>query len=687
VDRRRGAGGHDLSEVAERGAAARRARPAPLAGVVVLCALQALLLRLLAAGSNFWTDDFVHFSLIRHGLGRSWAGLRLAVYGHFAPGHRLANYVVFTRTHLDYPLARTFLIVVSVASTLLLYRTLRFWFGNRWVVVLLVVPFALTVVGFDAFLWWANALHTVTSVFATLVCIDGFAHFVVRRRAFYLLQTVAGMCLGLMFYEKPLLVWLYLPGLLLATWPGGLRASVRALLAQWPVWVTLAIPTAVYLWYYKTHGYGGAPEPWTMGQMLRLIWRAWFLGFAPAFFGVSLAGTGTRQAVWGVAAQAVVIALVVVAVRRRRTAWRAWAFFALAFVANVALVGISRVGKYGPVLGSLHRFVVENVFLAILAAAAAFLVPVVRPRGVAETVVVPEPVARQRPRWVRPALAVGVAAALVAYGGAVAADAATVHDTWTGRQVTAWVRHVRSSVAALRARGETFSVWDTTVPDYVMRARYYPRTTVSEFLELGYLPGLRYDDVTVPTYAVDDSGYLVPAPFRVEAPGSLRAPVCSDTSGVLVVPLGAPLRVQQHFVRLSYRSVTAAPVQVRAIANGRYEWASYYRDVGSLRPGRGTFVQHVRPMSGITALRLAVPAAAHLCVDAVDAGYPDADVCRLMARRPGQETQADLVCRHRECWLRGAPSEGPTGTARNGRPCLTATGARLRKPEPHPEPS
>src|SRR4029077_3552489 len=103
---------------------------------------------------------------------------------------------------------------------------------------------------------------------------------------------------------------------------------------------------------------------------------AWFDGFAPSVLGVripdSALGLGEQIAVY--AAQAVVVGAVVLSVLRRRSAWRAWAFLALGFVANI-LVLVPRVSAYGPDVAYVTRYYTEAAYLVPLAVACAFAVP------------------------------------------------------------------------------------------------------------------------------------------------------------------------------------------------------------------------------------------------------------------------------------------------------------------------
>jgi len=252
-------------------------------------------------------------------------------------------------------------------------------------------------------------------------------------------------------------VYLVLMQLLLLAPSQRLRDRLRVVLRQWRVWLLYAAPVVVYLIVVLSGDYeeGGSTLPLSIfPDYLR---AAWFEGFAPGVLGVripdSSLNVGEQVAVYGT--QAALVGAIVLSVLRRRSAWRAWAFLAIGFLANV-IVLVPRVSAYGQGIAYVTRYYTEAGFLVPLAVACAFAVPRKE---------VDEAAPLRMPRgWVAAAAGLGIVAYVVLV---IVSDSGKVVPD-TGLRVEPWVNRVEAGLAHARRVDARPAVLDGRVPNDVV---------------------------------------------------------------------------------------------------------------------------------------------------------------------------------------------------------------------------
>src|SRR3712207_3219857 len=170
-----------------------------------------------------------------------------------------------------------------------------------------------------------------------LVAIDAYLAHRLEGKRWALVVAVVAVALASLFYVKALLVPLYLlliRPLFLERRP---RRMLRAVADERWTWTAFAPVYAIYLANYFANCLNAKEE--TTAPSLHLLgkylWLAWFRGVTPAFMGVHVGiDAKSPELLMAFAAQALLVAVIAYTVWRKRSAWRAWVFWVIAFGAN-----------------------------------------------------------------------------------------------------------------------------------------------------------------------------------------------------------------------------------------------------------------------------------------------------------------------------------------------------------------
>src|SRR3954454_3345187 len=212
---------------------------APAAVIAGAVALQGAL----GAGSYFVTDDWLHI-VVAHdaitGGGLDMDYLQRVVLIHYAPGHRLAYYLLGEFAPLNWGAALAVMLGLFAASLAVFHRICTRLFGNRPANLVLLGLFGTSVLLVPSFLWFADGVHKFPSILASLIAIDAYLVYRQEGKKRALLLCVAMISVGSLFYAKVLLVPLYLSliSVLFLKLP---RSSHRVWLAFVPTYVIYGI--------------------------------------------------------------------------------------------------------------------------------------------------------------------------------------------------------------------------------------------------------------------------------------------------------------------------------------------------------------------------------------------------------------------------------------------------------------
>ena len=505
-----------------------RLRGAPRAIAVRALALPALVIAgalglqgALSGHSYFVTDDWLHIAVAHDaatGSGLDMHYLGRIVFIHYAPGHRFAYWLLDRVAPLDFNAVLALMLALFAGSLAVFHRICVRLFGRRSSNLLLLALFGTSVLIVPSFLWVADGIHKFPSMFLSLLAIDAYLtyHFEGRRRA--LAVAVGAVALGSLFYAKALLVPLYLMllrGLFLERDPrNALRVLVRC---RW-TWLAFAPALGIYLLnHVLTYAGEGIPPP-SLHLLGKYLWLAWFRGVTPAFVGVHVGiDAGYPELLMGFGAQALLIAVIVVSIRRKRSAWRAWVFWAVAFAANATIVGLGRLGSLGlKQVGSQLRYDTEMIWLLPLALGFAFFPGDVAGRDTGAT---------GKPwRWLgHRRLRIGIVAlALCAYLAATIDTSRDTAQAWREQasdQSKTWATNLQHDAARLK-RPE---VIDDQTPPFLIGAHHKPWNRL-ERLAPAVAPSVRVVPAAADPFEIHQNGQITPAQVQALATGPHAIP-------------------------------------------------------------------------------------------------------------------------------------------------------------------
>ena len=481
-----------------------------LLGAVI--AVEALVLYLVFNGGSWLFDDNFYLSLARqYGFGWSW--LMNSNFGHFG----MAFHAVFSlQNHLmpvDYRWALLVMLVGLCGSIFLLQRVLSMLFAGSWLPLLAAAWFGISVLFIRPLQWWTFGLQAIPTVLFDLLCLYAYLRYQTDRRARWVAVSAGALIGGLLFYEKPAFMVLYIAliRVLFISPSVKPRALWNALRGEWWIWAAYVVVLAVWAVGYKESGanVGSAASP-TLTQWLAFFRVGWAETLVPATFGLTFpvsdpvvqTGLTSFQVTVAVCLQVVVVIAVIVSVWRRPSAWRAWACLAALVIISGVLTGIARIGQFGPGVGADLRYWLDFSWLIPVFVCFAF-----SSRAVFTPVPPSAVLGLRRPR---PPVALAVTLAMLGYGAASIANASSFERTWPDHAGRLWEANLERSLAAAARMRATPVVVNNLVPWYITDA-IPPFNKLSEILP-DYGPSIPVDGpLTGPLRYVDTAGALQPA--------------------------------------------------------------------------------------------------------------------------------------------------------------------------------
>jgi hypothetical protein len=331
----------------------------------------------LSAGSYFVTDDWLHIAIARDAV--SGSGLDLHYLGrivfiHYAPGHRFAYWLLQELAPLDWSAALAAMLVLFAGSLAVFHRITTRLFGRRPTNLVLLGLFGTSVLLAPSFLWFADGVHKFPSMLLSLIAIDAYLAYRLAGRRWALAVVVVAVSLGSLFYAKTLLVPLYLLLIRVLFIERRPERAWRAILDERWTWIAFVPTYLIYgVNYILNYSDVQAPAP-SLHLLGKYLWLAWFRGVTPAFAGVHVTlDAPPSEVLWAVGAQILLVAVIALSIHLKRSAWRAWVFWAIAFGANATVVAMGRLGSLGlKQVGSQLRYDTEMTWLLPLALGFAF---------------------------------------------------------------------------------------------------------------------------------------------------------------------------------------------------------------------------------------------------------------------------------------------------------------------------
>src|SRR4051812_37181570 len=484
--------------------------------VAVALAVQCVL----AANSYFTGDDWIHIVrahdlVASDGLpGSHYLGK--VVFTHYAPGLRLGYWTLERFAPLDWGVALAGLLVLFAGSLLLFNRILARLYGPRGSNLVLVLLFGTSILLVTSFLWFADGLHKLPSTFLSLLAIDAYLTYWRTRSKAALALAVAAVSLGSLFYVKALLVPLYLVMIRLLFLEERPRRALRVLWEERWTWLAFVPTAAIYLWNYQAnyaHTRGPGPSLHLLGDYL---WVNWFKGVTPAFAGVEIGPQAARSGVlFATVAQVALIGVVAYSIHAKRSAWRAWLFWGVAFCVNATLVGLGRLATMGvDRVGKELRYDTEMSWLLPLALGFAFFPGAVAARRAG--------VARVR---FRPPARIAAGGVVIAYLVAAVATGSGISASWRHNNSDPpkrYVTNVRHDASRLVASGRQRAAIDDQVPAFLIGSADHPLNRLSHLIP-AIEPRLPVAVAAARPLQVGDDGHIAPAVLQplVRGPGAI----------------------------------------------------------------------------------------------------------------------------------------------------------------------
>ena len=348
----------------------------------MLVAGQGVLRAVIATGSYYWQDDFLHLDLA-YTMGLSQDYLVRDYSGHVETGSYAVFWLIGTLDTTSFTPAVVVLVALQAIASLLLLVLLQQVFGRSpWV----LVPFAaylFTPLGVATATWFAAGMQTLPLQIAMLTALIGLVRYGRTSRVRWAVVSWLAFACGLLFWEKAVLVLPVLVAVEVLVLAAGesLRERLGRLRRRWWFWVGHLVLFAAYVGGYLAITSSALGEPLERGLGVTL--REMFLAtLVPGLFGGPWDTSGAGNTVFSatpVALQVLFAALalgVVVAsvIQRGRPALAGWLLVAGYLVADTALVLLGR-GSYLDLVARDPRYFTDALPVIAIGVCAAFFSP------------------------------------------------------------------------------------------------------------------------------------------------------------------------------------------------------------------------------------------------------------------------------------------------------------------------
>jgi hypothetical protein len=354
----------------------------------LLIVLQTIVRARIVFPSYYWQDDFHHVDMARR-LGLSQAFLVRDYSGHLEVGQYFLYWLIGRHAGLSFVPAALSLLALQLAASCLLLSVLRLLFGRSpW----LLLPFAgylFTPLGLPVATWWAAGLQAMPLQIAMLLALLGLVRAVRQRDRRWAALSVCGHALGLVFWEKAVLI---LPAslavLVLVEWVGKpFGTRLRMLVEHWRFLVPHAVLLAAYTFVYLSLVDSSSVLGQETQDVARTTGETVFRMLLPGLFGGPWTDEGAENTVFPsvgnvLATFFAVLFLAVVASSlwlRGVRPLQGWLLATGYVAADLALLQIGRADFIG-LLNRDPRYITDSLPVIAIGVCAAFTGPVVTRR-------------------------------------------------------------------------------------------------------------------------------------------------------------------------------------------------------------------------------------------------------------------------------------------------------------------
>lgn len=488
----------------------------------------------LSGGGWVYDDNLIMLMARRSGLGWSW--LTGLIFEHWGIAYHLVFSGLQSVMPVDYRWGLLAMLGLLGGATYLLQRTISILFASEWLGLAVAAWFGISVLFVRGLQWPAGGFQYLPNAFFDVLCLYAYVRYQADGRRRWVPVASLALAGGLLFYEKPAYMLLYLALLRILFLSPELRARpvLQALWRERAMWASLVAVVLAWAIGFLASGGGAGVAAGHVGagqyaDYFRILWAQ---ALVPAAAGLTLPAQSLSAAqivVLGVL-QVVVVAIVLGSLLRKRTAWRAWLFLLINVLVTGALVARARVATFGVGIGGDLRYLLDFAWLIPLTVCFAFT----RSHSLPTPGVAGE---QLRVAGGRSWPYVAGALALAAYFAAAIATNVKLEREWPGGQARSW----EGRVMALERMRPRPQVADALVPPYVVASAFAPYDRLSWVLRL-YAPRVQVDGVLHGRLNVlDDHG--LPHPALLSTDGVLAGPVGRGCIGAGSAAAGATGRV------------------------------------------------------------------------------------------------------------------------------------------------
>lgn len=556
-----------------------------------------------------WTWEVDDWTIMWRASTRGVSSYLLDVYNvHLLPGALLLTWLMTRIAPLDFTLVVVLTTTLCGATLLVWARAFAEIWGEQRRLLLPLALMTLTPLAVRPTMWWSAAMLIVPVLLSMGICVLFAARYARRPATLPLVGVLASFVLGLLFFEKAILI--VAPVFATLLYCSGLSplATVRR---YWPVLAGLASVVVGYVTLYVVL-VAAAPEGQSVSSAdlpgpvsaLRFYADVLTRTLAPAVFGGPWGTTPTAEderaaagPVTLVLATLAATALVVAAIRWRHRAWVPLALLGSYAVVSYTLVILSRASAYG--LPGIRQERYSLDVLAVVALAVAMLI--------CRDPHAPAPVPRRAaPGWVHsprllPAVGVLLAASLLV-GNVLVVARVGIHP---GR---AWVDNLTAEIS----RRAPVDLFDTDGPIELTGPRAVDGRLSRMLSPLG--SEVSFDGPAERLYVPDAAGHLRKAKI---ADALTARPGTSKGCGYAITST-APQRIPLNGTLFRYRW----GMDLTAFAGKPSVLRVEVDDVSFQLPIPQGFAGHQIGFAGaVTSLRIALqPGSAPVCVTEVIIG-------------------------------------------------------------------
>lgn len=459
--------------------------------LLTLIAAELVVLYAMLANGSWVYDDNLILGLAAHS-GLTWNWLNSLIFQHWG----IAYHLVFSAIHgampLDYRWALAGMLLLLGGSIYLVDRIVTILFGGIWLGVIVAAYFGFSILFIRPLQWSSGGIQYLPNTFFDLLCLYGYLRYMIDPARRWVALSAAALAAGLLFYEKPVYVLLYLLLLRVLFMSPTLRPRALAHTLWRERWMWASLIAVAVAWAIVYQGAGGfddvAQGTVSASQYAQYFRILWAQTFVPGAIGLTLPQTGlsTLQIVTVICLQIAFVLGVAISLRRKPSAWRAWSFLAGTVLVTGLVVARARIPQFGVGIGGDPRYLLDFSWLLPLTVCFAF--------SARTTLSVRGPVrpgSLPVPRGVSRGGAI-LACALLGYTAVALATTAKLRRDWPGQAARTWETQLQSSLSGWHRRDPRFVVADNAVPFIIVPPAFIPYNLLSRVAPL-YDPGVQVD--------------------------------------------------------------------------------------------------------------------------------------------------------------------------------------------------